>query len=192
MSDAQRGSGEVGRAHVQALARCALVVLSGPERGRSCELAGDVFHIGKGAENDLVLTDATVSRRHCQIRREGAGLLLRDLDSTNGTMLDGANIKEAWLKAGAVLTVGDVELGVRALPEHGESPEDARTFAAGQSYRETRAAWEADFERRYVTWLLARHGGNISAAAREADMDRKYLHRLALKHAVHPGPRARR
>ena len=42
------------------------------------------------------------------------------------------------------------------------------------------------------TRLLARHGGNISAAAREADMDRKYLHRLALEHGVHPGPRARR
>jgi DNA-binding NtrC family response regulator len=87
--------------------------------------------------------------------------------------------------------VGDVELGVRALPEHGEASPETPTFAPGQSYRDTRAAWEADFEKRYVSWLLARHGGNISAAAREADMDRKYLHRLALKHGVHPGPRAR-
>ena len=192
MSEASRGPVEVARAHVPALARCALVVLSGPERGLLREIAGEVFHVGKGAENDLVLADATVSRKHCQLRREGAGWLLRDLDSTNGTMLDGADIKEAWLKVGAVLTVGDVELGVRALPEHDEAQAAAPAFEPRRSYRETRAVWEADFERRYVAWLLARHAGNISAAAREADMDRKYLHRLALKHGLHPGPRARR
>ena len=49
-------------------------------------------------------------------------------------------------------------------------------FAAAKSYRETRADFEAEFERRYVTWLLGRHAGNISAAAREAKMDRKHLH----------------
>ncbi len=54
------------------------------------------------------------------------------------------------------------------------------------SYRDTKAAFEQEFERRYVEWLLERHEGNISAAAREADMDRKYLHKLAKKHGVHP------
>lgn len=52
------------------------------------------------------------------------------------------------------------------------------------SYRQTRAAFEADFEQRYVSWLLARHSGNISAAAREARMDRKHLHDLAKKHGL--------
>lgn len=52
------------------------------------------------------------------------------------------------------------------------------------SYRQTRAAFEADFEQRYVAWLLARHTGNISAAAREARMDRKHLHDLAKKHGL--------
>lgn len=59
-------------------------------------------------------------------------------------------------------------------------------FEAGKSYRETRAEWEAGFEKAYVSWLLERHGGNISAAARAADMDRKYLHKLARRHGVHP------
>jgi DNA-binding NtrC family response regulator len=79
-----------------------------------------------------------------------------------------------------------------AEPEHDGTQPVAPAFEPRRSYRETRAAWEADFERRYVAWLLARHAGNISAAAREAEMDRKYLHRLAQKHGVHPGPRARR
>ena len=55
-----------------------------------------------------------------------------------------------------------------------------------KSYRDTRADWEAKFEKAYVGWLLERHSFNISAAARAADMDRKYLYRLAKKHGLHP------
>jgi len=60
----------------------------------------------------------------------------------------------------------------------------AVTFDPSRSYRDTRADVEADFERRYVAWLLSRHSGNISAAAREAHMDRKYLYDLAKKHGL--------
>ncbi|MEM6956008.1 MAG: Fis family transcriptional regulator, partial [Myxococcota bacterium] len=57
-------------------------------------------------------------------------------------------------------------------------------FKAGQSYRDAKAAFEQDFEKRYVAWLLDVHEGNVSAAARAADMDRKYLHKLAKKHGL--------
>lgn len=57
-------------------------------------------------------------------------------------------------------------------------------FEPAKSYREVRADFEADFERRYVSWLLDRHAGNISAAAREAKMDRKHLYDLARKHGL--------
>jgi len=60
----------------------------------------------------------------------------------------------------------------------------ATDFDPLNSYRQTRAAFEADFEQRYVSWLLSRHSGNISAAAREARMDRKHLHDLAKKHGL--------
>jgi DNA-binding NtrC family response regulator len=68
---------------------------------------------------------------------------------------------------------------LRSASLPGEREEaDAVQFDARASYRDTRAA----FERKYVTWLLARHRGNISAAAREARMDRKHLSDLAKKH----------
>jgi transcriptional regulator with GAF, ATPase, and Fis domain len=63
----------------------------------------------------------------------------------------------------------------------------APSFDATESYRATRERWENDFELRYVTWLLERHDGNVSAAAREADMDRKHLHKLAKKHGLREG-----
>jgi len=110
------GRGEGGRQVVE-LPRCKLVVLSGDQRGQEGLMAGEVYRIGKSAKNDLVLDDETVSRAHCEILREARGFLLRDLGSTNGTLLDGAEIREAYLKPGAVITVGEVELKVRPHAE---------------------------------------------------------------------------
>jgi len=74
-----------------------------------------------------------------------------------------------------------VDLPVTASPG---GMKGAIDFDPGKSYREVRASFEADFERRYVSWLLDRHQGNISAAAREARMDRKHLYDLARKHGL--------
>ncbi len=92
------------------LRRCKLVVLSGPERGSEHVISSDVIRVGKASENDLVVTDDTVSRVHFEIVRDAKGYLLRDLKSTNGTFLDGAEIKEAYIRAGSVISAGAAEL----------------------------------------------------------------------------------
>jgi transcriptional regulator with GAF, ATPase, and Fis domain len=79
---------------------------------------------------------------------------------------------------------GASELGDVTLPTGGGDTGGAFSFEPEKSYRETRARLESEFERRYVKWLLQRHGGNVSAAAREAKMDRKHLHELAKKHGI--------
>jgi transcriptional regulator with GAF, ATPase, and Fis domain len=57
-------------------------------------------------------------------------------------------------------------------------------FTDGTSYRDARTRAELNFERQFVTWILAQHGGNIAAAARTAKMDRKYLGDLVRKHKL--------
>jgi transcriptional regulator with GAF, ATPase, and Fis domain len=84
---------------------------------------------------------------------------------------------------------GQGELAFVSLPMSGAATGDAFHFEQGRSYRETRAKYDAEFERRYVKWLLSRHAGNVSAAAREAKMDRKHLHDMAKKHGLR-GPEA--
>jgi transcriptional regulator with GAF, ATPase, and Fis domain len=76
------------------------------------------------------------------------------------------------------------ELLLPALPAGAEAGGDVFRFSLDESYRDARARVEEEFERRYVAWLLAQHGGNLSAAARGAQMDRKYLHTLSRKHGL--------
>jgi transcriptional regulator with GAF, ATPase, and Fis domain len=92
------------------LRRCKLVVIKGPQRGTEFVISGDVFQVGKAPENDLVISDETVSRVHFAIVRDAKGYLVRDMKSTNGTFLDGAEIKEAYIRAGSVIGAGASEL----------------------------------------------------------------------------------
>lgn len=82
------------------------------------------------------------------------------------------------------VTMSDVQDPNRLLAQ-------VEPFDPTKSYQETRAVFETAFERRYVSWLLTRHDGNLSAAAREARMDRKYLYGLARKLGLRT-PRPRR
>src|SRR5580704_11089968 len=84
---------------------------------------------------------------------------------------------------------GQTELTLVTLPTSPAAIGDAFQFDEARSYRETRAKYDSEFERRYVKWLLGRHGNNVSAAAREAKMDRKHLHDMAKKHGLR-GPDA--
>ena len=99
------------------LSQCKLVVLKGSQRGKEFVISGDVIRIGKVDENDLALPEETVSRVHCEILRDAKGHLLRDLHSTNGTFLDGAEIKEAYIRPGSIITVGTVQLKFQPFEE---------------------------------------------------------------------------
>jgi DNA-binding NtrC family response regulator len=113
------------------LRRCKLVVLSGPERGSEHVISSDVIRVGKAPESDLMLTDDTVSRAHFEIVRDAKGYLLRDLKSTNGTFLDGAEIKEAYIRAGSIIAAGAAELKFTPFEERIEIlPTDKETLGA--------------------------------------------------------------
>src|SRR3954447_15539977 len=120
------------------LSQCKLVVLKGSQRGKEFVISADVIRIGKVDENDLALPEETVSRVHCEILRDAKGHLLRDLHSTNGTFLDGAEIKEAYIRPGSIITIGAVQLKFQPFEERIEilpSDKDALGEMVGGSLR---------------------------------------------------------
>jgi predicted component of type VI protein secretion system len=88
------------------LRKCKLVTQVG---GRAREHTFDKGSITIGAmeDNDLVVSDDTVSRYHCKIVQEDTSYLLVDLGSTNGTFINRVRIKEAYLKPGCTIGLGN-------------------------------------------------------------------------------------
>src|SRR5690242_5882623 len=85
-----------------------LLMKRGPEPGRIYELTGDVVVIGRGAKSDIVLQDNEVSRSHCRFLRVLADYELHDLDSANGTFVNGQRVLEPWLlQDDCIIEIGD-------------------------------------------------------------------------------------
>src|SRR5689334_4219112 len=68
------------------------------------------LRIGSGADADVLITDPLVSRLHCELEPTAAGVVLRDLGSTNGTLVGGAAIREAIMSPGVVAILGNTRL----------------------------------------------------------------------------------
>ncbi len=64
--------------------------------------------IGRGLGNHLVLNDSSVSRNHARVYLEEGRFVLQDLDSTNGTTVNGALIERRRLQSGDIISVGEV------------------------------------------------------------------------------------
>ncbi len=87
--------------------------------------------IGSLARNDVVVDDPTVSRFHCEIFIEGGSARVRDLESRNGTMVDGVLVRDAYLRAGSVLQLGRVSLRFRPVERSTPLPISPRTELSG-------------------------------------------------------------
>ncbi|HOX02284.1 MAG TPA: FHA domain-containing protein [Candidatus Paceibacterota bacterium] len=87
-----------------------LVVLTEGFAGRSYDLKGEKTTIGRVEDNAFQIPEPSVSSHHCEIQFRGADCMVRDLDSTNGTFINGERVKEAALKPGQVLQLGGIQL----------------------------------------------------------------------------------
>jgi len=91
-----------------------LVVLSEGLTGRSHELKAEKTTVGRVEDNTFQIPDPSVSSHHCEILLRGSEVVIRDLDSTNGTFINGQQITEATLKPSQILRLGQVEVRLEA------------------------------------------------------------------------------
>jgi DNA-binding NtrC family response regulator len=99
------------------LRKCKLTVVEGPDRAKELVVDREVVRIGASDNNDLTLTDPTVSGRHLEIRLREDGFLAKDLGSTNGTFLGGHRALEFYLNSGSVFNVGATAIRFTPLDE---------------------------------------------------------------------------
>ncbi len=118
------------------LRKIQLVIEPGRERGRTRQFDANTITIGSHEDNDLVLDDQTVSRRHCRILRPNDRYLVEDLGSTNGTFVDGVRIERAYLEPGSTLAIGNARIDFTPIDEQvAVEPSETEQFGniVGQS-----------------------------------------------------------
>ena len=119
--------------------RCGWSWSSGPDRGKALRVAKEEVIVGTGPSADLRLTDPTVSRNHLALRLTSDGILVTDLDSTNGTRIDKRRIRAASSSAATTST-------------------SARPACASSSMRERRRAAAVDGASRFGRAARAQPG----------------------------------
>jgi diguanylate cyclase (GGDEF)-like protein len=147
-----------------------LVVIVGPRLGHFVHLGEVPTVIGRAAAADFHVDHPSVSRRHCTVWEDVLGAGVRDLDSKNGTRVNGTEVRRATLADGDHLRVGDVVLKFVA----GGSPESRYHQALYelanldfltqlQNRRAFRASLDQEVER------LAEEPGPLSVAILDLD-----------------------
>jgi pSer/pThr/pTyr-binding forkhead associated (FHA) protein len=107
-----------------------LVVLSEGLTGRAHELKVEKTTIGRLDDNTFQIAEQSVSSHHCEILLKGSDVIVRDLDSTNGTYINGEKISEKVLKPGQILRLGNIEAKLEGDGAPGSTPTSAVTTAA--------------------------------------------------------------
>jgi pSer/pThr/pTyr-binding forkhead associated (FHA) protein len=111
-----------------------LVVLSAGMAGRSYELNVDKTTIGRVEDNTFQIAEPSVSSHHCEVILRGGDVIIKDLNSTNGTFINGEKISDGVLKPGQVLRLGQIEIqledGAHAAPAPSAAPAKAAAAPA--------------------------------------------------------------
>jgi pSer/pThr/pTyr-binding forkhead associated (FHA) protein len=113
-----------------------IVLLSEGYTGRSYELKAETTTVGRVADNAFEIPEASVSSHHAELVLRGSDVLVRDLNSTNGTFINGDRVTtEAVLKSGQILRLGTIEMrletGVPAAAKVKQALDQTRVIPQG-------------------------------------------------------------
>jgi two-component system response regulator GlrR len=97
--------------------RIRVSVSRGPDAGATRDLVSTTLRVGSAPDNDLILTDNTVSRHHCAIEPVASGVRVRDEGSTNGVFISNVRVFDALVQGAVQLRLGDTVLGIEPLGE---------------------------------------------------------------------------
>jgi len=157
-----------------------LFVIRGNDQGTRFELEGQAVGVGRDSSNVVQLHDTEVSRQHAEIRRTDGSYVIADLNSSNGTFVNGAQVKEHRLASGDQVQVGGtLMLFTRPAEESEEDLTDQISIAQDQqagdeshiihsvSHEEGSRIFGVEAQLPQNSWL-ARARGNLQVMYRTA------------------------
>ncbi|MDA1129605.1 MAG: FHA domain-containing protein, partial [Chloroflexi bacterium] len=83
---------------------------AGPRMGETVNMGRETISIGRSPENDIVIDDPTVSRKHARVVFDGNQYVVEDLASTAGVKVNGNKVQKAAMPVGATMKLGDTEI----------------------------------------------------------------------------------
>jgi hypothetical protein len=107
-----------------------LQILEGPEQGKEYSFERIQITIGRTMENDVVLPDPGISRKHLRIRDKGGAYIISDLGSSNGTKVNGVKIQEEVLKSGDEILAGGAKIRFQTNAGGGTAKAKSKPAAA--------------------------------------------------------------
>lgn len=105
-----------------------LVVLTEGFTGRTYELKVDRTTVGRVEDNAFQIAEPSVSSHHCEILLRGDQVIVKDLESTNGTYINGQKVTESTLQSGQILRLGQLELRLETADAKEASKRQDRTL----------------------------------------------------------------
>jgi Nif-specific regulatory protein len=105
-----------------------LIVIAGPPQGATFDIIEAEVSIGREAVNRVCLIDPSVSRKHALIKRDGDNFKVFDLESLNGTFVNGVPVSERSLEHGDQIDIGDVSLFFLLHEVESEPPRELVSF----------------------------------------------------------------
>lgn len=136
--------------------------------GRTHDLVEEIITIGRAPENLIQIEDPSISSQHAELRLSGDDWLVRDLQSTNGTRVNGIAITEKRLRAGDRIGFGRVEAYYECETTAAAQPLPQREFADAKP---------ADFSARPVDFTNA---SPFAVRKKEKDATRTFVFAAAI------------
>jgi pSer/pThr/pTyr-binding forkhead associated (FHA) protein len=93
---------------------------------QALELRPGINRVGRSPDSDFIINHSTVSTNHCEFILSADGVVFRDCNSTNGSLVNGEPTREMRLLPGQTVTIGDVELFVESTEANVIIPEYER------------------------------------------------------------------
>jgi predicted component of type VI protein secretion system len=126
-----------------------LVLLSQGLIGRTHELKVDKTTIGRVDDNTFPIAEPSISSHHCEILLKGKDVVVRDLNSTNGTFINGEKVAESVLQPGQILRLGQIEMRLEteaAAAAAAPAPDNTVIMQRGVSLTDLEAGAQRGFD----------------------------------------------